>query len=253
MPAPRVALITGASRGIGRAIAHGLASAGYAVAITGTDTDALAMVADEIVDLGGSSATVIACDLAEPGAPYRLHDAVVTALGSLDVLVNNAARGASANLAPVISFDDEAWERTIHLNVTVPYQLAKAALPSMIEARWGRIINIASIHADVPLARGVAYTASKHALVGLTRTIALETARDGVTANAICPGPVRTRMAGVRLAYEAERLGLDPAEIVERMTPLGRLLEPEEIAPLAVYLASDAAAGVTGQSYTIGG
>src|SRR5262249_18714928 len=139
------------------------------------------------------------------------------------------------------------------LNLTIPYLFSKAVLPAMTAKKWGRIINIASINSKVPSLHGAAYTASKHGLVGLTKTLALETAADGITVNAICPGPVHTIMSDKRVAYDAQRRGVSYNDQETSLTPMGRRLEPEEISPLAVYLASSEAAMVTGQSWNICG
>ena len=123
----------------------------------------------------------------------------------------------------------------------------------MLKNKRGRIINIASINAKLPAIHGAAYAASKHGLLGLTRTLALEVARDGITVNAICPGPVRTEMNDRRLEYDSKRLGVSIAELESRLTPIGRRLDPEEIVPIAILLASDQSAAITGQAFNICG
>ena len=119
--------------------------------------------------------------------------------------------------------------------------------------KWGRIINIASINGKMPSFHGAAYAASKHGLLGLTRTLALEVAKEGITVNAICPGPVHTIMNDKRLEYDARRRGITFAEVEQSLTPIGGRLEPDDIAPLAVYLASNEARMVTGQAYNLCG
>jgi NAD(P)-dependent dehydrogenase (short-subunit alcohol dehydrogenase family) len=131
--------------------------------------------------------------------------------------------------------------------------LCKAVVPGLRARRWGRIINIASINGKAPSIHGAAYTASKHGLLGLTRVLALELAPDGITVNAICPGPVRTRMAEKRLTHDARRLGISEAEREKSLTPMGGFLEPEHVAPMAVYLASEDASKVTGQALNVCG
>jgi NAD(P)-dependent dehydrogenase (short-subunit alcohol dehydrogenase family) len=248
----RVALVTGGGRGIGRAIALALAGEGARIAISARTVAELDEVVAAIRAQGGQAAA-FAADLAQPEAARQLVPQVAQAVGPVDILVNNAGVGSSANPKPVIRYDDDFWDFTLALNLTAPYLLSKAALPSMTARQWGRIINIASVNGKVPSIHGAAYTASKHGLLGLTRALALETAADGITVNAICPGPVRTIMSDKRLEYDAQRLGMDKEERARTLTPIGRFLEPEEIAPLAVYLASADAAVVTGQAMNIDG
>lgn len=247
-----VALVTGAGRGIGRAIALALAGAGAKVAVTARSTAELDEVVQTIQGAQGQAAA-FSVDLSQPDAPRQLIDKVVAALGPVDILVNNAGIGSSSNPRPVIDFDDDFWELSLRLNLTAPYKLCKAVLPTMVQKHWGRIIQVASINGKVPSLHGAAYTASKHGLLGLTKTLALEVAKEGITVNAICPGPVRTLMNDRRIAYDADRRGMSFEEVERGMTPMGGRLEPEDIAPLAVYLASDEARRVTGQGFNVDG
>jgi NAD(P)-dependent dehydrogenase (short-subunit alcohol dehydrogenase family) len=248
----RVALITGAGRGIGRAIALAFAKEGARVAVTARTASEL----DEVVGkvrAGGGEAVALASDLAAPGEPQRVVRATEAALGPVEILVNNAGIGSSSNPKPVVDFDDEFWELSLRLNLTVPYLLSKAVLPGMLARKWGRIVNVASINGKIGSFHGAAYAASKHGLLGLTRSLALEVAKDGITVNAVCPGPVRTVMNDRRLEYDAKRRGISFEELEQSLTPIGGRLEPEDVAPLAVYLASDEARTVTGQAMNVCG
>ncbi len=247
-----VALITGASRGIGRAIARGYAKEGAAIAATARTEGDLHSLVEEVQTEGGK-ALAIRADLVDPAAPEQVIRQVLEAFGTIDILVNNAGIGSSSSPRPVVDFDDEFWNRTLALNLTAPYKLSKAVLPIMLAKKWGRIINIASINGKLPALHGAAYTASKHGILGLTRTLALEVARDGITVNAICPGPVKTEMNERRVEYDAKRLGLSMAELEARLTPIGRRLEPEEIVPMALLLASKDSAAITGQAFNVCG
>lgn len=246
------ALVTGASRGIGRAIAVAFAGEGADLVICGRDLPELEAVRAEILALGRRCFTVRA-ELAEDGAVEHLWSEVVRSVDRVDILVNNAGIGSSANPMSVMDFDDEFWEMTLRVNLTVPYKLSKKVLPGMVARKHGRIIAIASISSFRPGVHDAAYSSSKTGLLGLTRTLAREHARDGVTANAICPGTTATRTSDRRLQYDALRLGKTFDEIDREISPLGRRLEAGEIAPIAIYLASPEAAGVTGQTFVIDG
>jgi len=246
----RIALVTGAGRGIGEAIALELARSGARVAVTSRSENELRQVVDKITQAGGQ-AMPIAADLTDRSAPARILTAVKEHWGDVDILVNNAGVGSSGNPKPLAEFDDDFWDLTLAVNVTAVYLMSKAVLPAMVRAGWGRIINIASIAGKIPSFHGAAYAASKHAVLGLTRTAAMEYVKNGITVNAVCPGVVRSRMNDKRIAYDAARLGKSIADVEYSTTPLGRRLEPDEVSGLVVFLASDAAKGINGQAMNV--
>lgn len=248
----RVALVTGAGRGIGRATSLALAAAGATVVASARSDDELDETVAAIEEAGGEAATLV-CDLADRAQTLELVGRAAALFGPIDILVNNAGIGSSADPRPVAEFDDAFWDRTLEINLTAPYLLSKAALPHMRAERWGRIITIASINSRVPSLHGSAYVASKHGVLGLTRTLALEIAGEGITVNCVCPGPVRTLVNDLRVAYDVERLGRDREEYERGLTPIGGRLEPDDIAPMVVYLAGDEARMITGQAYDIDG
>lgn len=252
MPKNRIALVTGAGRGIGRSIAVALARSGAKVALTARTQGELRDAVAEIERAGGTALAVVA-DLADRDAPERILNRVREVWGPTEILVNNAGIGSSASPKPIVEFDDDFWDLTLALNVTAPYKLTKLALPAMIAARWGRIINISSINAKIPALHGVAYAASKHALAGLTKCVAKEAAEFGITANTICPGATATLMNDRRIEYDAARLGQTTEQIAAQTTPLGRRILPDEISPLAVFLAGDGAAAINGQMINVCG
>ena len=248
----KVALVTGAGRGIGRAIALAFAREGADVAVTARTAAEIEQVATEVTALG-RSAVALEVDVSERSAAIALNERVARHFPAVDILVNNAGIGSNASPHRLVDYDDDFWDLSLAINLTAPYLLTKALLPGMIERGWGRVINMASVAGKRGLVAAGAYTATKHALIGLTRTAALETAGTGVTVNAICPGATRTVMMLRRLKVDAELRG-EPVDTVEaNINPMGRMLEPDEIAELAVYLASDDARGMTGQAVNLSG
>jgi NAD(P)-dependent dehydrogenase (short-subunit alcohol dehydrogenase family) len=248
----QTALVTGSSRGIGEAIARTFAAEGAQVAITGRSTQELEALQKELNRPGVRCESIVA-DLTQKGAVERVWRQATQAFGHIDILVNNAGMGSGSNPKPVVDYSDDFWETMLYVNLTVPYLFSKKALPSMIERKYGRIIMTASVNSKIGLLHGAAYAASKHGLLGLMRTLAMETAKQGITVNAICPGPVRTRMNNLRVEYDAKRLGKSVAEYEASLTAIGRRLDAHEIAPLVVYLASREASVITGQAFNIDG
>jgi NAD(P)-dependent dehydrogenase (short-subunit alcohol dehydrogenase family) len=248
----RVALVTGAGRGIGRAIALALADTGANVGLVArTETQLQATAAD--AQSRGVRALPLVADLADRASVMNVASRTAEVLGTINILVNNAGVGASIDPRPVADFSDTTWDVTLAVNLTAPYLLCRAVLPAMIARQWGRIVNISSINARTGAAHGAAYAASKSGLLGLTRSLALEVAAVGITVNAVLPGPVVTLTSDRRLAQLAEERGIDRAEFEKTLTPIGRRLDPTEIARLVVFLALDASAGITGQAWHVDG
>ena len=248
----KTALVTGGGRGIGEAIAIAFAEEGANVIVTARSVDELEETVKKIEETG-QKGIAIPTDLSQRETIAAFVKTVVSHHLTIDILVNNAGLGSGMNAKSVVEFDDGFWDTSIALNLTAPYLLSKAFLPAMINAGWGRVINISSVAGKLGYPTGAAYSASKHGLIGLTRTAALETATTGVTVNAICPGPIRTPMLAKRIQVSSELFDVSVEEMEQTLNPIKRLLEPEEVASLALYLASDNAKSITGQSYNISG
>ena len=232
------ALITGASGGIGGSIARALYQHGANVTLSGTRRTALEEIAAEL----GERAYVATCNLAHGEAPTNLIETAQAKMGSVDILVNNA--GITRDRLALRIKDDD-WHDVLELNLTSAFKLSRAALRGMVKRRWGRIINISSIVALTGNPGQANYAAAKAGLIGLTKSLAAETARRGITVNAVAPGMINTPMT--RALTEAQQTAL------RDQIPTGRLGEPEDVAAGTIYLASDEAAYVTGQTLHING
>ena len=249
----KVALVTGAGRGIGKGIALGFAREGATVVVTARTAEELLEVEREILAQDRRTLTITA-DLAKSGVPENIIERTLEKFGTIDIVVNNAAVGSAYGQKPLLEYDDDFWDYSLALNLTAPYHLCKAAAPIMKAKKWGRIINISSLAGKMPLLHGAAYAASKLGLIGFTRAIALELASDGITVNAICPGPVKTRMGKRRIEQDSTRLGISIEDWEKRLTPpIGRFILPEDFAPISVLLASDAGSAITGQTINVCG
>ncbi len=242
-----MALVTGASRGIGEAVAARLSREGLRVALWGRDRAALDRVAS------ATGGVPFACDLTDPGAIQPALDAVERALGPIDVLVNNAG---VADSAPLASTSDAMIERIFSVNVFSLLRLCRALVPGMASRGWGRVVNVASNAGLTGYAYTSAYCASKHAVVGLTRAIAVEFARTQVTINAICPGFVDTDMtvqAVQRIVASTGRSPEDARRALESQSPQRRLMTVEEVAHAAWSLIPHEARGIHGQTLALDG
>jgi 3-oxoacyl-[acyl-carrier protein] reductase len=232
------ALVTGGSRGIGAAVAAALAADGWHVAVNyRTGRSAAEEVAAAIADVGGT-AVPIAGDVGDPTAAERLIASAEDELGPVAVLVNNAGIRAD-DLA--VQLDDDAWDRVIDTNLNAAFRLTRSAVRRMIRRRHGRVINIASVIGPKANAGQANYAASKAGLIGMTKTIAVEVARRGVTVNAVCPGFIETDMTE----------GLPPGLL--DAVPARRAGKPEDVAACVRFLASDEAAYITGTTLTVDG
>jgi len=247
----KAAVVTGAASGLGLAIATALAKEGASLCVADLNEQAGRAAAGEIERSGGR-AIFTRADVADAASARRMVDAAVAAFGRLDVLVNNAGL---QHISPIVDFPEERWTYLIGVLLTGTFLCTKYALPHMIHGGWGRVINIASVHGLVASPFKAAYVAAKHGVVGFTKVAAWEVAQHGVTVNAICPGYVRTPLVEGQIAAQARVHGIPESQVVERImletAAVKRLLEPAEVAALALYLCSDLAGGVTGTAWPI--
>jgi len=250
-----VVLITGASRGIGEAIARACALQGATVVLSATNLDLLQQVEADLIQQGvpAERLAVMGLDVTDRKACMDLVGHVQQRFGRIDALVNNAGIYQSKRF---LDYTPDEFQRLLDVNLFGTLHMTQAVLPAMLEAGYGRILNIASTAGKWGSRNQSAYNTSKHAVVGLTRCVALEAAAQGVTVNAICPGFVQTDMVETLKAGYAKATGSDGNEIVSAVLgriPIGRVLAADEIAALAIYLVSRESAGMTGQSLLVDG
>jgi NAD(P)-dependent dehydrogenase (short-subunit alcohol dehydrogenase family) len=248
----RGAVVTGGGRGIGAAIAGALAGAGAGVVVAARTAAEVEGAAAALRSRGGR-AWAIVCDVTRPDDVEELERGAVERLGRVDVLVNNAGLAHSAPLHR-LQLDD--WNRLLAVNATGTFLCTKAFLPAMLERGWGRVVNVASV-AGLEGAKYVsAYAASKHAVIGFTRSIAAEVAGRGVTVNAVCPGYVDTDLTRRSVERIVERTGLSPERArraLEERNPQGRLIRPEEVAEVVLSLCDESAGDRNGLAIPVDG
>ncbi|MFO1196882.1 MAG: 3-hydroxybutyrate dehydrogenase [Burkholderiaceae bacterium] len=251
----RTALVTGSTSGIGLGIARSLAAGGANLVLNGFGDAA------EIEAIRGALATEFGVQVAYDGADLMKVDQIEAMIeranrrfGGVDVLVNNAG---IQHVAPVESFAPERWDAVIALNLSAAFHAIRCALPSMKQRGWGRIVNIASAHGLVASIEKAAYVAAKHGIVGLTKVVALETARTGITCNAICPGWVLTPLVQKQIDVRAQQQGVSAeaakVALLSEKQPSLEFVTTEQIGELARFLCSDAAQQVRGAAWTIDG
>lgn len=248
----KVVLITGGSGGLGRALGRAFAQQGSRVVLAARSQAKLTAAAEEIARDGGK-VLALTCDITAKDQVRALADSIQACWGNVQILINNAG---VAKAAGFLEMPDSLWDEILKTNLTGPYNCCKVFLPGMVDARWGRIINIGSTTSKVAYSHVSAYVSSKHGLTGLTRVLALETARLGITVNAICPGYLDDELTHANARQMAEKTGKSVDQILAMFAssaPQKRLIAPEEVAELALLMASDKLAGMTGQAVSIDG
>ena len=250
----KLALITGGGRGIGRAIALAYAAEGADVVVAARTVAQVESVAREIMNQFPVKALALSCDVSDVGSVEEMFKQAEQSFGrSPDILVNNAGIAESA---PITKTDDALWQKHLAINLSGSFYCTRAALPAMIDRSWGRIINIASIAGKTGAPYIAAYSASKHGMLGLTRSTALEVAAKGITANAICPGYVDTEMTTRGVENITKKTGRSADEAmaaIRKMSPQNRLVTSEEVAALALLLASEEGFAINGQAINVDG
>ena len=251
----KVSLVTGSTSGIGLGIAHALAEAGSAVVLNVFGAaPAIARTRDQISADYGVTVSYSSADMTKPEAIAAMIATTLSEHGRLDVLVNNAG---IQHVAPLDRFPVEKWDTILSINLSSAFHTMRLVLPAMRRNRFGRIINIASAHGLVASPFKAAYVAAKHGIVGLTKVAALETAEEGITCNAICPGYVYTPLVEAQIDGQAKAHGISREQVIHDVLlaqqPNKRFATVEELGALTVFLASDAAASITGTTLPVDG
>ena len=249
----KIALVGGASQGIGYAIAHLLASEGATVAMVARKTEPLAQACARISAETGAETFAIPADIRKAEDCQRITASALEKFGRIDLLINN---DGAPPLGEIQSFDDLAWTRAVEQNLMSVVRLTRGALPSMQENGWGRIVNVVSTAGLVGYAYVSAYCAAKHGVIGLTRALALEVAKKGVTVNAVCPGYTETDILRESIANVVAKTGRSEQEARASFAagnPQGRIVQPEEVADTVRWLCGNAASAIHGQSISVSG
>jgi 3-hydroxybutyrate dehydrogenase len=251
----KVALVTGSTSGIGLGIAEALAATGWSIMLHGSrGVDAAEPVRSRMEKDHGVKVRYHAADASDPAAIARLVAATRRELGAIGVLVNNAG---IQHVDPIETFPDDQWDAIIAINLSSAFHAIKHALPDMMAAKWGRIVNVASAHALVASPFKSAYVAAKHGLLGLTKTVALETAEHGITCNAVCPGYVLTPLVEKQIPDQARSRGISEEAVVRDVLLASQMIRQfvtvEQLGALAVFLAGDAASQITGAALPVDG
>ncbi|MEH6579170.1 MAG: 3-hydroxybutyrate dehydrogenase [Amphritea sp.] len=249
------AIVTGSTSGIGLGIATSFAQSGMNVMLNGFgETDEIEQVRRALADRYGVEVMYSAADMTRPDEIRAMIESATDRFGQIDVLVNNAG---IQHVAPIDEFPVEKWDAIIAINLSSAFHTIHSVLPGMKQRGWGRIINIASAHGLVASPYKSAYVAAKHGIVGLTKTVALETAQDGVTVNAICPGYVLTPLVANQIPDTARARGISEEEVKRDVLlaaqPTKQFVTTEQLGACAVFLCSDAAASITGTSLPVDG
>jgi 3-hydroxybutyrate dehydrogenase len=253
--AGKVALVTGSTSGIGLGIARSLAAAGAGVVLNGFGpTDEIKQTQDTITDEFGVTVRYSAADMTKPDAIAGMIAVTLDEFGRLDVLVNNAG---IQHVAPIEQFPAPKWDAILAINLSSAFHTIQHALPAMRRNGFGRIVNVASAHGLVGSPFKAAYVAAKHGIVGLTKVVALETAEEGITCNAICPGYVHTPLVEAQIDGQAKAHGIPREQVIREVLlaqqPNKRFATVEELGELTVFLASEAAASITGVALPVDG
>lgn len=253
--AKKTALITGSTSGIGRGIAEMLAAGGSNIVVNGFgDAEEIERHCEMLASTHGVKVVFDGADLSDPHQIDAMMDKALAEFGAIDILVNNAG---IQYVAPIDEFPAEKWNAILAVNLSSSFNTIRRAIPEMKKRKWGRILNVASAHALVASPFKSAYVAAKHGIAGLTKTVALEVAAEGITVNALCPGYVWTPLVERQIPATAKSRGISEQEVIETVLlhaqPTKAFVTVEQVASFAAYLASDIAASITGAILPIDG